>query len=77
MYKYLYNVGIGLSVTLNAILAGQPYQTFSARNYVWYLKDKRNLVWLIDTMLGKDHCWECFLNWKYGYVGKQSKTILD
>jgi len=67
MYKYLYNIGIGLSVTLNAILAGQPYQTFSARNYVWYLKDKRNLVWLIDKALGKDHCWNCFVNWKYGY----------
>ena len=68
---YFYNVGIGLSVTLNAILGGQPYQTFSARNYVWYLKDKRNLVWLIDKALGKDHCWNCFVNWKYGYDNKQ------
>ena len=67
MPEYLYNIGIGLSVTLNAILGGQPYQTFSARNYVWYLNEKRNLVFYIDHMLGKDHCWDCYKNWKFGY----------
>mgnify|MGYP000020368050 FL=1 len=69
MPKYLYNIGLGLSVTLNAILGGQPYQTFSARNFDWYIKNKYNIVSAIDTVLGKDHCWKCYKNWKWGIEG--------
>ena len=43
MPKYLYNIGLGLSVTLNALLGGQPYQTFSAINFYWYIKNKYNI----------------------------------
>ena len=68
MIRYFYNVGLGLSVTVNAILGGQSYQTFSARNYIWYLDDRNNIVFVIDKLLGKDHCWKCFKNWKNGYV---------
>lgn len=53
-----------LSVTLNVMLGGELNQTFSARNHQWQKDGKFNLVWLIDAMLGKDHCTHCWVYWK-------------
>jgi len=62
--KYCFRVITALSVLLNVILGGSNNQTFSARNWQWK-KDKRpNLVWLIDLLIGKDHCSECWVYWK-------------
>lgn len=64
MLKYLNRVGVAMSVLFNVLTGGASNQTFSARNWQWK-KDKRyNLVWLIDLMIGKGHCAECWVYWK-------------
>ena len=64
MKDYLYRVGIALSVLLNVILGGYSNQTFSARNWEWKRQGKYNIVWLIDWMLGEDHCIVCWTYWR-------------
>jgi len=64
LIKYLTRVGVAMSVLFNVLTGGASNQTFSARNWQWK-KDKRfNLVWLIDLMIGKGHCAECWVYWK-------------
>ena len=55
MTKYLYNVGISLSVLFNVFLMGELHQTFSARNHQRKRDKKRNLCFVIDKALG--HTW--------------------
>jgi hypothetical protein len=62
--KYLTRVGTALSVLINVILGGASNQTFSARNYQWKRDEKPNLVWLIDKLIGEDHCSDCWVYWK-------------
>lgn len=64
MMKYLKRVGIALSILINVILGGASNQTFSARNWQWKKEGRINLVWLIDLVLGKDHCVVCWTNWR-------------
>lgn len=64
MTKYGYRILIALSVLLNVILGGSNNQTFSARNYQWRKDGKWNLTYLIDYLLGKGHCLECWAYWK-------------
>lgn len=61
---YLIRVGIALSVLLNVLLGGHSNQTFSARNWQWKRDKRFNLVFLIDFMLGKDHCAESWVYWR-------------
>ena len=61
---YLNRVVTALSVLLNVLLGGGNNQTFSARNYEWKRLGKYNIVWLIDLLLGKDHCLECWAYWR-------------
>jgi hypothetical protein len=63
MLKYFKRIFIALSVLLNVILGGKSNQTFSARNYQWKKSNKLNLVWLIDTILGKNHCVDAWAYW--------------
>jgi len=62
--KYCFRVMTALSVLLNVLLGGSNNQTFSARNWQWKKNNKPNLVWLIDLIIGKDHCVECWVYWK-------------
>lgn len=62
--KYLTRVLTALSVLLNVILGGDNNQTFSARNWHWKKCNKPNIVWLIDLILGKNHCLYCWAYWK-------------
>ena len=68
MTKYLYRVGIALSVLLNVLLGGYSNQTFSARNWDWKRRGFPSLVWLIDLLLGKSHCMN---SWVYWYTRKR------
>lgn len=62
--RYLYRVGLALSVLLNVTLGGYSNQTFSARNHEWKKKGKLNLVFLINFLTMDDmHCLKCYCNW--------------
>ena len=52
-----------MSILVNAILLGHSNQTFSGRNYEWKKAGKPNLVFLLDLLLGEDHCLEDWINW--------------
>jgi hypothetical protein len=56
--EYLKRVGTATSILFNAICGGEYNQSFSARNYHWYLNGKPNLVKIIDTIFGRGHCYE-------------------
>jgi hypothetical protein len=62
--SYLVRVVTALSVLLNVVTGGSLNQTFSARNWELKRKGKLNFVWLIDLLLGKDHCNHCWSYWK-------------
>lgn len=64
MLKYLSRLLVSISVLTNVILGGSSNQTFSARNWQWKKDNKPNLVYLIDKLLGKGHCSECWVYWK-------------
>lgn len=64
MRDYIFRVLIALSVLLNVILGGNSNQTFSARNWDWKRRNKPNITWLIDVVLGKGHCLESWVYWK-------------
>jgi len=62
--SYLHRVGLALSVLFNVITGGASNQTFSARNWHWQKNNRPNIVWLIDLLLGRNHCMECWVYWK-------------
>jgi len=67
-YKYLKRIGIALSILLNVLLGGYINQTFSARNYGWHLKNKPNLVMVLDFVFDKvfndrSHCMKAWSYW--------------
>lgn len=64
MIKYLERVGIAVSVLLNVVSGGASNQTFSARNWQWKKQGRWNIVWLIDLLLGKGHCVQCWVYWQ-------------
>lgn len=64
MKDYLNRVLIAVSVLINVIAGGHSNQTFSARNWQWKKDGRFNIVWLIDKLLGKNHCAECWVYWK-------------
>ena len=64
MALYIKRVLIAFSVLVNVMLGGMNNQTFSARNWQWKRERKPNLVWLIDLVVGKGHCLECWVYWK-------------
>ena len=61
---YVIRVGVALSVLLNVVLGGASNQTFSARNWQRKKDNKSNMVWVIDKIIGKGHCAECWVYWK-------------
>lgn len=61
---YWFRVVTAFSVLTNVLLGGSNNQTFSARNWQWKRNNKPNIVWLIDVVLGKGHCVECWVYWK-------------
>lgn len=63
MRLYFYRIAIAASVLLNVILGGYSNQTFSARNHQWLREGRLNAAKLIDKLLGKGHCLECWTNW--------------
>ena len=64
LVSYLKKILIATSVLMNVILGGKLNQTFSARNWEWKRNGKPNISWLIDKILGKDHCSRCWSYWK-------------
>ena len=64
LVNYLKRILIAISVLMNVILGGKLNQTFSARNWEWKRNGKPNISWLIDRILGKDHCSRCWSYWK-------------
>lgn len=74
---YLKRIGLTISRRLNALLGGDSKQTFSARNYNWYVYDYYNVVWLIDYIFGKGHCmrsWDIEIKRRYSNEKQSSKT---
>lgn len=65
---YLYNNLISVSIFLNTVSGGKPYQSFSARNWDLKRNNKKNLVNFIDTLFffDPDHCMGCWIHWKIG-----------
>jgi len=61
---YWFRVITAISVLINVVLGGSNNQTFSARNWQWKRDKRFNIVWLIDVVLGKGHCTECWVYWK-------------
>lgn len=57
-WEYIRRVLVALSILLNAVACGRSNQTFSARNYEWWLQGDFNMVPYIDFLLGKDHCYK-------------------
>lgn len=68
LVSYLKRVLISLSVLTNVLLGGSLNQTLSARNWEWKRQGKPNIVWFIDSILGRDHC---MLSWSYWKVRRQ------
>lgn len=64
MKGYVIRVGVALSVLLNVVLGGASNQTFSARNWQRKKDNKSNMVWVIDKIIGKGHCVECWVYWR-------------
>ena len=64
MALYIKRVLVAFSVLVNVILGGTNNQTFSARNWQWKRERKPNLVWLLDLVIGKGQCSECWVYWK-------------
>jgi hypothetical protein len=64
MNDYIVRVLIAVSVLFNVITGGKSNQTFSARNWQWKKDGRYNLVWIIDKVLGSNHCAECWVYWK-------------
>ena len=64
MALYIKRVLVAFSVLVNVILGGTNNQTFSARNWQWKRERKPNLVWLLDLVIGRGHCSECWVYWK-------------
>lgn len=64
MFKYIERVGIALSVLFNVLTGGASNQTFSARNWDWKKRKLPNMVFVIDLLLGKGHCLECWVYWQ-------------
>ena len=64
MALYIKRVLVAFSVLVNVIFGGTNNQTFSARNWQWKRERKPNLVWLLDLVIGKGHCSECWVYWK-------------
>jgi len=64
LVSYLKKIMIATSVLMNVMLGGKLNQTFSARNWEWKRNGKPNISWLIDKILGKDHCSRCWSYWK-------------
>lgn len=62
--RYIERVGIALSVLFNVLTGGASNQTFSARNWDWKKRKLPNMVFVIDLLLGKGHCLECWVWWK-------------
>jgi len=63
---YLHDNLVSLSIALNTLTGGYPYQPFSARNWEWKRDDRLNIVWFIDYILWNDpdHCMECWIRWR-------------
>ena len=64
LVTYLKRILISLSVLINVLLGGSLNQTLSARNWDWKKRGKPNIVWLIDSLLGKGHCMMAWSYWK-------------
>jgi len=63
MNRYIFKVAITLSVLFNVVLMGELHQTFSARNHQRKRDKKKNLCFVIDKVLGSDHCLMCWSRW--------------
>jgi hypothetical protein len=62
--RYITRVAIALSVLINVLTGGASNQTFSARNWDWKRRGLPHIVWVIDLILGKEHCMQCWVYWK-------------
>lgn len=64
LIRYWINIATWLSLGVNTILGGSPYQTFSARNFDRLITGKSNITALIDLIFGEDHCKQCWIAWR-------------
>lgn len=64
MRNYLHRIMVAASMLINVITGGSIGQTLSARHWDRKRKGKWHLVWLIDGVIGKDHCAQCWAYWK-------------
>ena len=62
--RYLYHVGIALSMLINVIFGGLIGQTLSARQHDLRRSNKMNLSRFIDLFCGDGHCRLCWAYWK-------------
>lgn len=89
MKKYIFRVGIALSILVNAILGGKNNQTFSAGQHARKQKHRWNVCWVIDTFFwfekSSGHCQQSWVKWElidnainhYDNIGRPRRTIFD
>lgn len=58
-FQYIFNIGLGASQFINAILGGDPDESISSRTHraaqtghCWFVLQEKAL----DALMGKDHC---------------------
>lgn len=64
MKEYFNRLLTALSILLNVVFDGDLAQTFSARMWQRKKDKKLNIVFIIDAILGSDHCAKEWALWK-------------
>ncbi len=68
--NYAMRMLIATSILINVLTGGPSNQTFSARNWGWKKVGKPNIVWVIDILLGAQHC---AVSWAYWTVRREKR----
>ena len=76
MRRYLFRVLKAVSILLNVIIGGPSGQTFSARNWAWRKQQRPTVVFLIDLVLGRDHCARSWVEWQLSRQKGRADDIL-
>lgn len=76
MKRYIKRVTRAASIFFNVLIGGYDDQTFAARNWVWKKREKKNLVWLIDMIFGKDYCVSAWVDWQLSKLRDKDYEVL-
>lgn len=62
-FNWFKSVGTALTIMLNALSGGKPYQTFSARQWELQIEGRFNLHAFVDTLFEENHCLREYYKW--------------